>query len=327
MESAAGAPHLAVPIPTEVVRMTIKTLAVALPHGMLGHWRDYLALCKPKVVAVMMFTAWVGMLLAAPGSLPWQALVFGTIGISLMAGAAAALNHVLDRHADAGMDRTRRRPLPAGRLGVAHSLTFAALIGVAGFLTLLLLVNTLTAVLTLFSLLGYAVIYTVFLKRATPQNIVIGGAAGATPPLLGWTAVTGQLEPLALVLFLIVFTWTPPHFWALAIYRKEDYARVGIPMLPVTHGEDFTRLQILLYTALLVVVTLLPVGMGLSGWLYLAAALGLGGMFLYHALMLLLTRSRQRAIRTFLFSIVYLLALFGAMLADRYLGFWFAAMA
>jgi heme o synthase len=323
---AARTLHFAVQTPKEVDHMTLKTLTVSLPHGIFGHWRDYLALCKPKVVAVMMFTAWVGMLLATPGSLPWQALVFGTLGISLMAGSAAALNQVLDRHADAVMDRTRWRPLPAGHLDVAHSLTFAALIGVTGFLTLLLLVNTLTAVLTLFSLLGYAVIYTLFLKRATPQNIVIGGAAGATPPLLGWTAVTGQVEPLALVLFLIVFTWTPPHFWALAIYRKDEYARVGIPMLPVTHGEDFTRLQILLYTALLVVITLLPVGMGASGWLYLAAAVGLGGTFLYHALMLLITRSRQRAIRTFLFSIVYLLALFGAMLADRYLGFWFAAM-
>jgi heme o synthase len=304
--------------------MSLKALTGAVHHGLPGHWRDYLALCKPKVVAVMMFTAWVGMLLAMPGSLPWQALLFGTLGISLMAGSAAALNHVLDRNADAVMHRTRWRPLPSGQLDVEHSLVFAGVIGVSGFLILLLLVNTLTALLTLFSLLGYAVVYTVFLKRATPQNIVIGGAAGATPPLLGWTAVTGQVEPMALVLFLIVFTWTPPHFWALAIYRKEDYARVGIPMLPVTHGEDFTRVQILLYTALLLAVTLLPVGMGFSGWLYLLAALGLGGTFLYHAVMLLLTRSRQRAIGTFLYSIVYLLALFGALLADRYLGVWFA---
>ncbi|HSP00153.1 MAG TPA: heme o synthase [Thioalkalivibrio sp.] len=307
--------------------MTIKALTLTLHQGIFGHWRDYLALCKPKVVAVMVFTAWVGMLLAAPGELPWQALVFGTLGISLMAGSAAALNHVLDRQADAIMNRTRRRPLPTGHLDVERSLSFSAVIGTAGFAVLYFGVNTLTAVLTLLSLVGYAVIYTMFLKRATPQNIVIGGAAGATPPLLGWTAVTGQIEPIALVLFLIVFTWTPPHFWALAIYRKDEYARVGIPMLPVTHGEDFTRLQILLYTALLVVVTLLPVALGVSGWLYLLAALGLGGVFLYHAVMLMFTRSRQRAMRTFTYSIVYLLALFGAMLVDRYLVFWYAAMA
>jgi protoheme IX farnesyltransferase len=306
--------------------MTIKALTLTLHQGILGHWRDYLALCKPKVVVVMVFTAWVGMLLAAPGEVPWQALVYGTLGISLMAGSAAALNHVLDRQADAIMNRTRRRPLPTGHLDVERSLSFSAVIGLAGFAVLYFGVNTLTAVLTLLSLVGYAVIYTMFLKRATPQNIVIGGAAGATPPLLGWTAVTGQIEPIALVLFLIVFTWTPPHFWALAIYRKDEYARVGIPMLPVTHGEDFTRLQILLYTVLLVMVTLLPVALGVSGWLYLLAALGLGGVFLYHAVMLMLTRSRQRAIRTFTYSIVYLLALFGAMLVDRYLGFWYTAM-
>jgi heme o synthase len=306
--------------------MTIKALTLSLHQGLLSHWRDYLALCKPKVVAVMVFTAWVGMLLAAPGEVPWQALVFGTLGITLMAGSAAAVNHVVDRHVDARMSRTRRRPLPTGHLDAERSLIFAAVIGTAGFVVLLLWVNVLTAVLTLCSLLGYAVVYTMFLKRATPQNIVIGGAAGATPPLLGWTAVTGQPDPIALVLFLIIFTWTPPHFWALAIYRKEDYARVGIPMLPVTHGEDFTRLQILLYTILLVLVTLLPVGMGVSGWLYLVSALALGGMFLYHATLLLITRSRQRAIRTFLYSIVYLLALFGALLADRYLGFWVPAM-
>jgi heme o synthase len=306
--------------------MTIKALTLSLHQGLRSHWRDYLTLCKPKVVAVMVFTAWVGMLLAAPGEVPWQALVFGTLGITLMAGSAAAINHVVDREVDARMSRTRRRPLPTGHLDAERSLIFSAVIGAAGFLVLLLWVNVLTAVLTLFSLLGYAVVYTMFLKRATPQNIVIGGAAGATPPLLGWTAVTGQVDPIALVLFLIIFTWTPPHFWALAIYRKEDYARVGIPMLPVTHGEDFTRLQILLYTILLVLVTLLPVGMGVSGWLYLASALILGGMFLYDATMLLITRSRQRAIRTFLYSIIYLLALFGALLADRYLGFWVPAM-
>lgn len=309
----------------EIERMPAKASTVTtLPQMVRHRWRDYLALCKPKVVGLMVFTAWVGMLLAAPGFVPWQALLFGTVGISLMAGSAAALNHVIDRKADAIMDRTRSRPLPTGHLDVEHSLVFAGLLGVSGFLVLYWWVNPLTALLTLLSLIGYAVIYTLYLKRTTPQNIVIGGAAGATPPLLGWTSVTGQIEPLALVLFLIIFTWTPPHFWALAIYRKEEYARVGIPMLPVTHGEDYTRLQVLLYTLLLLVVTLLPVGMGASGWIYLLAALVLGGMFLYHSIMLYVTRSRQRAIRTFLFSIVYLLALFGALLLDRYLGFWFA---
>jgi len=279
----------------------------------------YLELCKPKVVALMVFTAWVGMLLARPGVWPWNALIFGSVGIALMAGSAAAINHVVDRKVDAKMLRTKNRPLPKGNLPVSRCLVFALTLGVAGFLLLMLMVNMLTAVLTLLSLVGYAIVYTLYLKRATPQNIVIGGAAGATPPLLGWTAVTGQVDPYALVLFLIIFTWTPPHFWALAIYRKEDYAKVGIPMLPVTHGDAYTRGQIVAYTVLLILITLLPFLMGVNGVVYLIGALLLGAGFLYHAIMLWVTRSPQWAIKTFVFSIVYLLILFTFLLLDRYL--------
>jgi protoheme IX farnesyltransferase len=293
--------------------------ALALNSCFLSRCRDYLEVCKPKVVALMVFTAWVGMLLASPDGIPWNALIFGTFGIALMAGAAAAINHVVDRHVDARMRRTERRPLPTGHLDVRSCLSFATAIGLVGFAVLMLRVNVLTAVLTLLSLVGYAIVYTMYLKRATPQNIVIGGAAGATPPLLGWTAVTGQLDPYALILFLIIFTWTPPHFWALAIYRKADYAKVGIPMLPVTHGDDFTRLHILLYTVLLVLVTLLPFLMGANGVFYLGGALLLGGAFLYHAVLLFITKTRQLAIKTFVFSILYLLLLFAFLLIDRYL--------
>jgi protoheme IX farnesyltransferase len=289
------------------------------PACWLDQCRDYLELCKPKVVALMVFTAWVGMLLATPGELPWGALIYGTFGIALMAGSAAAINHVVDRHIDAHMRRTQNRPLPTGHLDVRRCLAFAAGIGSLGLAVLIFKVNLLTAVLTFLSLVGYAVVYTMYLKRATPQNIVIGGAAGATPPLLGWTAVTGSVDPYALILFLIIFTWTPPHFWALAIYRKDDYARVGIPMLPVTHGEALTRLHILLYTVLLVLVTLLPFAMGENGRFYLTGALLLGAAFLYHAVLLMITRSRRMAIKTFVFSIVYLFALFAFLLIDRYL--------
>lgn len=281
--------------------------------------RDYLELTKPKVVALMVFTAWVGMFLADPTQFPLNAFIFGTIGIALTAGSAAALNHVIDRRTDAQMMRTKARPLPTGHLTPARCLTFAVALGVMGMLVLTLFVNVLTAVLTFASLVGYAFIYTMYLKRATPQNIVIGGAAGATPPLLGWTAVTGAVDPYALVLFLIIFTWTPPHFWALAIYRKEEYAKVNIPMLPVTHGEDFTRLQIIFYIILLMLVTFLPFLMGVNGVVYLIGALILGGWFLYHALMMWYTKKRQWAIRTFVFSSVYLLMLFAFLLVDRYL--------
>ncbi len=291
--------------------------------GVFETWRagyhDYLALCKPKVVALMVFTAWVGMLLAQPYPFPWQAFVFGTLGIALMASAAAAINHVVDRHADAQMRRTQFRPIPSGHLTPARCIRFAGALAVTGMLVLVLAVNLLTALLTLFSLVGYAFIYTLYLKRATPQNIVIGGAAGATPPLLGWTAVTGQVDPYAMVLFLIIFTWTPPHFWALAIYRKDEYAKVGIPMLPVTHGEAFTRLQIMLYTVLLIVVTFLPFLMGVNGVVYLIGALLLGVAFLYHVWMMHATKSRRWALKTFVYSSVYLLALFAFLLVDRYL--------
>ena len=279
----------------------------------------YLELCKPRVVALMVFTAWVGMLLARPGVWPWNALIFGTIGIALMAASAAAINHVVDRKVDAEMLRTKNRPLPTGNLPVNNCLMFALILGLSGFAVLVLKVNLLTAILTFLSLIGYAIIYTLYLKRATPQNIVIGGVAGATPPLLGWTAVTGQVDPYALVLLLIIFTWTPPHFWALAIYRKEDYAKVGIPMLPVTHGDTYTRLQIIAYTVLLILVTLLPFLMGVNGVVYLIGALLLGGGFLYHALMMWFTESHSWAIKTFVYSIVYLLILFAFLLLDRYL--------
>lgn len=298
----------------------MSVIRMVMPDTLRCHrWRDYLELCKPKVVALMVFTAWGGMLLASPGDLPWRAFVFGTLGIAFAAGAAAALNHVVDRRIDARMRRTRRRPLPAGHLEVRQCLGFALVLGGLGLGLLWWQVNTLTAVLTLFSLLGYAVVYTMYLKHATPQNIVIGGAAGATPPLLGWTAVTGQVDPYALVLFLIIFTWTPPHFWALAIYRKDEYAKAGVPMLPVTHGEDYTRLQILLYTILLVGVTLLPVGIGENGALYLLGALALGAGFLRHALRLLCRKTPESALKTFLYSVIYLPLLFACLALDRYL--------
>ena len=258
--------------------MTIKSStskSSVLSNPSIGHWRDYLELCKPKVVALMVFTAIVGMLLAAPGELAFSTLLFATIGISLVASSAAAINHVADSRIDAAMDRTKLRPLASGALEKSQVLTFAGLIGSTGMAILVVKINLLTAFLTFGSLIGYAVIYTMYLKRATPQNIVIGGAAGATPPLLGWTAVTGQIDPNGLLLFLIIFTWTPPHFWALAIYRKEEYAKVDIPMLPVTHGEDYTRMQITLYTILMSAITVFPFLTGMSGWLYLFSAIAL----------------------------------------------------
>lgn len=281
-------------------------------------WRSYLALCKPNVVALIVFTALVGMLLASPGMVPLDVLVFGTLGIGLAAGSAAAINHVVDRKIDAVMGRTRGRPLPQGAVSSRDALTFALTIGAIAMAVLWLLVNPLTALLTFLSLIGYAVIYTMYLKRATPQNIVIGGAAGAAPPVLGWTAVTGSVDPGALLLFLIIFTWTPPHFWALAIHRAEEYRKVDMPMLPVTHGTDFTRLQILLYTVLLLVVTLMPYGFGMSGGLYLGGAMVLGLGFLYHAVRLYRGHDERMPMRTFGYSIVYLMALFALLLADHY---------
>ena len=289
----------------------------ALKTSVAG-WRDYLELCKPNVVLLIVFTAVVGMLLAAPGMVPLDALVFGTLGIGLAAGSAAAINHVVDRKIDAIMGRTSRRPLPQGAVSSRDALTFALVVGAVAMLMLWLLVNPLTALLTFLSLIGYAVVYTMYLKRATPQNIVIGGAAGAAPPVLGWTAVTGSVDPGALLLFLIIFTWTPPHFWALAIHRAEEYRKVDMPMLPVTHGNDFTRLQILLYTVLLLVVTLLPYGYGMSGGLYLGGAMVLGLGFLYYAVRLYRNDDDRMPMRTFGFSIIYLMALFALLLVDHY---------
>jgi heme o synthase len=282
------------------------------------HWRDYLELTKPKVVALITFTAMVGMLLATPGMVPWPILVFGSLGIALMAGSAAAINHLVDRRVDALMARTCHRPLPSGHLETGQVLGFALAIGALGLALLLVFTNPLTAALTFASLIGYAVIYTLYLKRATPQNIVIGGAAGAAPPLLGWTAVTGQVDPGALLLFLIIFIWTPPHFWALAIHRRNDYADADIPMLPVTHGVAFTRLHILLYTILLFLVTLLPFLTGMSGWIYLIGAVALGLRFISYAARLFATGDNRLAMPTFSFSIVYLFGLFAALMLDHY---------
>ena len=281
-------------------------------------WRDYLELCKPKVVALIVFTAIVGMLLAVPGLPPLDAVIFGTLGIGLASGSAAAINHVVDQKIDAIMGRTHNRPIPQGAMKSRDALIFALAIGAISMAILIMWVNVLTAALTFFSLIGYAVIYTMYLKRATPQNIVIGGAAGAAPPLLGWTAVTGSVDPGALLLFLIIFTWTPPHFWALAIHRADDYKKVGMPMLPVTHGKDYTRLQILLYTVLLFVVTLLPFSYGMSGWLYLVGAVALNLMFMVYAVRLYRDDNEKLPMKTFGFSIVYLMILFALLLVDHY---------
>lgn len=267
---------------------------------------------------LIVFTAIVGMFLAAPSLPPAQALLFGTLGIALAASSAAAINHVLDQRFDAQMARTRNRPLPTGHVTQTQALTYAGVLAVLSMTLLWGWVNPLTAILTFFSLIGYAVIYTVWLKHATPQNIVIGGAAGAAPPVLGWTAVTGHVDPYSLLLFLIIFTWTPPHFWALAIARRDDYAKAGIPMLPVAYSVDFTRLHILFYTILLVIVTLLPYLTGMSGLIYLAAALVLGGFFLHRVIQLKTRPDARLPMRTFTFSITYLALLFSALLLDHY---------
>ena len=267
---------------------------------------------------LIMFTAVAGMLLAAPGLPPLNALIFGTLGIALAASSAAAVNHVLDRRFDEQMARTRNRPLPTGHLTGTQALSYAAALGIASMVLLWGWVNPLTAVLTFCSLIGYAIVYTVWLKHATPQNIVIGGAAGAAPPLLGWVAVTGHVDAYALLLFLIIFTWTPPHFWALAIARRDEYAKAGIPMLPVAYGTDFTRLHILLYTILLVIVTLMPYLTGMSGLIYLLAAVILGAIFTTRALQLKTQTDVRLPMRTFRFSITYLALLFAALILDHY---------
>ncbi len=281
-------------------------------------WRDYYELTKPRVVILIVFTAVVGMMLAVPGWPGIIPLLFGTLGIGLAASSAAVVNHVLDSRIDIQMSRTHNRPLPQGKLSQAHALTFAVVLCVLSMAMLWLLVNPLTAVLTFASLIGYAIIYTVYLKHATPQNIVIGGAAGAAPPVLGWTAVTGEIHSDALLLFLIVFIWTPPHFWALAIARREDYEKVGVPMLPVTHGNEFTRQYILLYTILLVLITIFPYLSGLSGLIYLVAALVLGGRFLVYAVRLKKDDGLDLPMQVFRFSINYLMILFLALLIDHY---------
>jgi protoheme IX farnesyltransferase len=291
----------------------------AHPVRLQATWRDYFELTKPRVVALIVLTAVIGTLLSTPGLPPLDALVFGNLGIALAAASAAAINHVLDRRIDARMARTRNRPLPSGHLGHMQALGFALALAVASMTILVAFVNMLTAVLTFLSLILYAVVYTVWLKRATPQNIVIGGAAGAAPPVLGWVAVTDHVSAQALLLFLIIFAWTPPHFWALAIARRHDYARADIPMLPVTHGVEFTRLHVLLYTVILCVVTMLPFMIGMSGLIYLAAALALNGRFLWQAIALKFGRRDDLPMRMFRFSISYLMWLFLALLLDHYL--------
>ena len=284
----------------------------------VASWRDYLEMCKPRVVLLMLLCALAGMFLAVPGMVPLDVIAFGLVGIALVAGSAAAVNHIADAEIDARMARTQARPVAMGRIGTAQGLAFSAVLGVLGMLLLYFLVNPLTAWLNLASWVGYGLIYTLFLKRATPQNIVIGGLFGAAPPLFGWAAVTNSVEPGALLLVLIIFAWTPPHFWALALDRKEEYASVDVPMLPVTHGEAYTRLHIFYYTLILLVVSLLPFVIGMSGWLYLAGAIGLGAGFVYWAVVLLINKNPRAPIETFKYSIIYLMALFVVLLIDHY---------
>ncbi len=282
-------------------------------------WREYYELCKPRVVALIVFTAMVGMFLATPGMVPPGIFLFGSLGIALGAASGASVNQLVERRIDAMMARTMNRPLPAGRVDTGSALLFAILLGVLSMGILITQVNMLTAVLTFASMIGYAVVYTLFLKRATPQNIVIGGAAGAMPPVLGWTAVTGQVDPHALLLFLIIFAWTPPHFWALAVHRHREYAKADVPMLPVTHGLHYTRLQVLLYTIILFLVTLLPFATRMSGPFYLFGAVVLGAGFLYYAIALYSRKDSRLAMKTFGYSILYLMGLFTFLLVDHYL--------
>ncbi|NRH28175.1 heme o synthase [Pseudomonas sp. MS19] len=288
-------------------------------HTARATWRDYLELTKPRVVVLMLITSLVGMFLATRAGVPWQVLIFGNLGIGLCAGGAAAVNHVVDRRIDSVMARTHKRPLAEGRVSPTAAISFALLLSVAGLSMLLAFTNELAAWLTLASLLGYAVLYTGFLKRATPQNIVIGGLAGAAPPLLGWVAVTGHVGAEPLLLVLIIFAWTPPHFWALAIHRKAEYAKANIPMLPVTHGEHYTKIHIILYTCIMFAVTLLPFVIHMSGLLYLACAVVLGGRFMFWAVVLYRDSRPHAAINTFKYSIWYLFLLFIALLLDHYL--------
>ncbi|MDA1073491.1 MAG: heme o synthase [Proteobacteria bacterium] len=281
--------------------------------------RDFIELTKPRVVLLMLLCAVVGMFLATPGMVPLPVLLIGTLGIGLVAASAAVVNHIADREVDAGMARTQNRPVAAGRLDRRAALIFSALLGITGMVILYVWINPLTAWLNLASWVGYGLIYTLYLKRATPQNIVIGGLFGAAPPLFGWTAVTGAIEPGGLLLVMIIFAWTPPHFWALALERKDEYAEAGIPMLPVTHGDAYTRLHILFYTIILIASSVLPFVIGMSGLVYLVGALSLGGGFLYWAIVLLINRNPRAPMETFKYSIVYLGLLFGLLLVDHYL--------
>ena len=290
-----------------------------LPIGFSQRARAFFSLTKPRVVSLIVFTAVIGMFLATPGMVPPRVLLAATLGIALVAGAAAAINCLVEQNVDALMLRTRWRPLPNGELSNLQTLVFAGVVGGLGLWLLNRYVNALTMWLTLATFVGYAIVYTVILKPLTPQNIVIGGASGAMPPVLGWAAVTGEVTTQAMILFLIIFAWTPPHFWALALYRTEDYAKAGLPMLPVTHGARYTRLQVLLYTLILFGVSLLPFAIRMSGWIYLAAALALGGVFLAYAVRIHRAYSDALARRTFRYSIIYLAALFAALLVDHYL--------
>ncbi len=283
--------------------------------------QQFFRLTKPRVVSLIVFTAIIGMFLSVPGAVPLNALIFGTLGIALVAGAAAAVNCLVEQKIDSVMARTRGRPLPRGEVNSPETIFFVAVIGGAGLFMLHQWVNPLTMWLTLVTFVGYAIIYTVILKPLTPQNIVIGGASGAMPPVLGWTAVTGEISADALLLFLIIFAWTPPHFWALALYRKLEYAKVGMPMLPVTHGDKFTRLHVLLYTLILCAITLMPYATKMSGLIYLVSAVILGAVFLYYAVKIYLDYSDQLARKTFRFSIFYLTVLFSALLVDHYVRF------
>lgn len=282
-------------------------------------WRDFYEMCKPRVVMLMILTSLVGMFLAVPGMVPLDVLILGNLGIALVAASGAVVNHLIDRKIDVVMKRTHNRPIPQGRVDPRQAAMFAVAIGLIGMAILLLWVNALSAWLTLASFVGYAFIYTGYLKHATPQNIVIGGLSGAMPPLLGWAAVTGTIEPNALVLVLIIFAWTPPHFWALAIHRKEEYAKSGVPMLPVTHGEHVTKIHIIVYTVMLVVVSAIPYFFGMSGLLYLVSAMALGAGFLAWSIKLMVKPGPTTAMDTFKYSIVYLALLFVALVVDHYL--------
>ena len=289
--------------------------------GFFSYWCDYYELCKPRVVMLLVFTAIIGMFLAIPPTqMPdWWLIIIASIGIGLASASAAAINQIVDQKIDAEMKRTEQRPLPTGNITNKQALYFSLIIGAVSMVILDVFVNRLTAVLTLLSLIGYAIVYTMYLKRATPQNIVIGGAAGAAPPVLGWTAMTGTVDPNSLLLFLIIYTWTPPHFWALAIHRRDEYAKVDVPMLPVTHGIQFTRLQVLLYTIIMFIITLMPYLTRMSGLFYLIGAVIFGGIFLKYAIQMQSGKDPRIAMKTFGYSIVYLMIIFALLLIDHYL--------